>query len=83
MPLRVRLVPGIPAGFLAEADHAVDDRGDLPVTGAKIEADAAAIEVTAELQRRGGLAWELRMRRGQEFERCAVCLLYTSPSPRD
>ena len=46
--LRVRLVVRIPHRLVAEDDPAVDDRRDLAIAAAEIEADAAALEMAAE-----------------------------------
>ncbi len=43
----VGLVFGIPGGFLGEDGCAIDDGGDFVIAGTEVEADAAAIEVTA------------------------------------
>src|ERR1017187_9941125 len=52
--LGVALHGGVPGDLVAEDDFAFDDGGALAVAGAQVEADAAAIQVTAE--RRGGFA---------------------------
>ena len=46
--LRVALHGGVPGDLVAEDDFAIDDGGALAVAGAQVEADAAAIQVTAE-----------------------------------
>src|SRR5207344_1327896 len=46
--LRVWLVVGIPDRLVAEHHAPVDDGCDLPVAAAKIEADATALQMTAE-----------------------------------
>ncbi len=46
--IRVRLRAGVPDDFLAEDRLAVDHRGDLAVTGARVEADATPIQVAAQ-----------------------------------
>ena len=57
--LRVGLVVGIPFGLLAPDDAAVDDRRHLAVAAPEIEADAAAVEVPAELGGRRSLRRQL------------------------
>ena len=56
--LRVDLEVGVPDGFVAEDDGAVDDGGDFAVAAAEVEADAAAVEVASERTRGGaGRGW--------------------------
>ena len=62
--LRVALYGRVPGDFIAEDDFAIDDGGALAVAGAEVEADAAAIQMTAEGS--GGLVFRgARLRRAR------------------
>ena len=52
MPLRIFFRNWVPDDFLAEDRFTIEDRGDFSIATAEVEADARAIEVTA--QGRGG-----------------------------
>ena len=49
--LRIRLVIRIPDRLVAEDDRPVDERRDLAIAAAEIEADAATVKMTAERPR--------------------------------
>ena len=68
--LRVGLEVGVPDGFVAEDDGAVDDGGDFAVAAAEVEADAAAVEVASEGA--GGGARGGRVGGGDDFDGMVV-----------
>jgi hypothetical protein len=46
--LRITLYGWVPRDFVAEDDPAIDDRGALAIAGSEVEADAAAVQMTAK-----------------------------------